>query len=61
MAEAKITVSFTPGEFDLVREILKGESLRALSVAKDTHTDAKIRQEERQLSAQIEDIMSRLR
>jgi hypothetical protein len=61
MAEAAISLKLTPAEFDLVREVLEHERSRAHEVARDIHTDSKIRHAENALVIRLTDLLSKLR
>lgn len=61
MAEAKITITFTPREFDVAREALASEASRARQVATDRNTDIRIKTEERQRAAELAGLLDKLR
>jgi hypothetical protein len=61
MAEARISVTFTPAEFDQVRDAIQWVQKNQDSVARDTHTARPIRDQARQDAYLLGQILSKLK
>lgn len=61
MADAKITISLTPAEFDLIRTVLDEEFQNSFATVHDRHTDLKLKNAARTRSAQLKDILDKLK
>ena len=60
MAGAKITLTLTAAEFDLIRECVKFRLESATEVNKDTDQPAKTRADARMIAGRLSDIQSRI-
>lgn len=61
MAEARITVTFTPAEFDQVRMAIQWVQKNQDGVARDTHTARSIRDQARKDAFLLGEILGKLK